>query len=143
MTCSGFYNRLGREVINPMLKALPDSYIQGFVADRCTTCDRVRLLPMPRCPHCGHSGYVPVAIDPSARLYSWTTTPHRFHAAWADVAPYTVLTVDNTQGIRLHVPLCLDGTTSALNDGDPMLLIREDVGAGLSLPVAHPSTAAP
>jgi len=142
MTCSGFYRQLGLEVIAPMLQALPESYLQRFVADRCTTCDRVRLLPMPRCPYCGHSGDAPVAIEPSARLYSWTITPHRFNASWAAVSPYTVVTVDNTQGIRLHLPLCLDGTTSDLKDGQPMLLHREDVGAGLMLPVAHPTTPA-
>jgi hypothetical protein len=138
VTCSGFYGRLDPSVLAPLLRGLPDAYGRDFLADRCLNCDRVRLLPMPFCPHCGREGSYGVAIDPLARIYSWTSTHHDFHGGWATVLPYTIVTVDNAQGIRLHVPMCTDGTTDDLVDARTVTLHREHVGGGVHLPVAHP-----
>lgn len=143
MTCTGFYRQFEREAIQALVNGLPDSYTRDFIADKCITCDRVRMLPMPSCPRCGQTGGLTIAIDPHVRLYSWTTTHYAFNESWATVTPYTVVTVDNTQGIRLHVPLCADAETADLVSGAGFRLHREQVDADRWLPVAHPAVASP
>lgn len=143
MKCSGFYSRLENDAIGTLVSGLPDSYTRDFLADKCITCERVRLLPMPSCPRCGQLGKLAVAIDPHVRLYSWTTTHYPFNASWATVTPYTVATVDNSQGIRLHIPFCADTEITDLVSGAEFKLHREQVDANRWLPIAHPPVTRP
>jgi uncharacterized OB-fold protein len=92
---------------------------------------------MPRCPYCGETTSTRVAIEREARLYTWTTTHHDLNPAWAGALPFTVVTVDNGQGLRIHVPLCSDARDGDLVPGAPMYLHLESVVGG-HLPVAHP-----
>ena len=137
MTCAGFYAQLADDAVGPYLAALETGFSQDFTCAACKRCGRARLLPMPRCPFCGERTSTRVTIEQDVRLYSWTTTHHELNPAWAAALPFTVVTVDNAQGLRIHVPLCSDAGIGLLVADAPMYLHLETVAGG-HLPVAHP-----
>jgi hypothetical protein len=137
MNCAGFYHQLDADTIIPHAAGIDPKFLAEFACQSCSACGRARLLSMPLCPYC-HSGDAEwVSIANEATLYAWTTTHHPMNDGWSKVLPYTVVTVDNLQGIRLHVPLCLDANEADLSPNSNFYLHREKV-RDFFLPVAHP-----
>lgn len=104
---------------------------------RCADCGKVRHYPRPMCDAC-HSLQVEW-FDASGRgrVHSWTVTNHAFHPGFRPDLPYTLVTVDLVEGVRMNAQLRrLD--PSELRIGMPLRVEYELVTEGLTLPVFVP-----
>ena len=80
-------------------------------------------------------------IDASGRgrVHSWTTTHHAFHPGFKPDLPYTLLTVDLDEGVRMNAQLRgLD--PPELRIGLPVRVDFEQATDGLTLPVFVPAS---
>jgi hypothetical protein len=66
-------------------------------------------------------------------VHSWTVTHHPFHPGFKGDVPFTLVTVDLPEGVRMQAPL--RGTdASALKIGLPVRLVIERPTPDLALP---------
>ena len=73
----------------------------------------------------------------SGRVHSWTVTHHAFHPGFKADLPYTLVTVDLDEGVRMQAQLRgLDA--SELRIGLPVRVAFEPATEGLTLPVFEP-----
>jgi len=71
-------------------------------------------------------------------VHSWTTTHHAFHPGFKPDLPYTLVTVDLAEGVRMNAQLRrLD--PASLRVGLPVQVAFEQATAGLTLPVFVPA----
>jgi len=105
---------------------------------RCADCGKVRHYPRPMCDAC-HSLQVEW-FDASGRGYvhSWTETHHPFHPGFRPDLPYTLVTVDLAEGVRMNAQL-RRLATSELRIGMPLKVDYELATEGLTLPVFVPA----
>ena len=96
--------------LSPQPTADTQPYWDGLNAhrlrlQRCADCGKVRHYPRPVCDAC-YSMRVEW-IDASGRglVHSWTTTHHAFHPGFKPDLPYTLLTVDLDEGVRMNAQL--------------------------------------
>lgn len=86
------------------LDALP--YWEGLqsgrlLVQRCAACGMHRHYPRPMCPAC-HSFEVQwVQTSGNATVHSWTVVHQSALPAFSGEVPYTLLTVDLPEGVRL------------------------------------------
>jgi hypothetical protein len=101
---------------------------------RCADCGKVRHYPRPVCDAC-HSMNVDW-IDASGRgtVHSWTITHYAFHPGFKGDLPYTLLTVDLEEGVRMNAQ-ARGIDAEALRVGLPVRVAFEPVKDGLTLPV--------
>ena len=85
---------------------------------------------------CASSGSTPRG---AALVHSWTTTHHAFHPGFKPDLPYTLLTVDLDEGVRMNAQLRgLD--PAELRIGLPVRVDFEPATDGLTLPVFVPAS---
>ena len=125
----------------PAPEPTPESrpYWDGLAAgrlllQRCADCGRVRHYPRPLCDACHSFAVDWVEAAGTATVHSWTVAHHPYHPAFRGELPYTLVTADLPEGVRLVAQL-RDAGAAALRLGQPLRIGVEDNGAGLMLPV--------
>jgi uncharacterized protein len=68
----------------------------------CAECRKVRHYPRPACDTCYsmRSGWV--EASGRGRVHSWTVCHHAFLPAFKHATPYTLVTVDMLEGVRMN-----------------------------------------
>ena len=106
---------------------------------RCADCGRVRHYPRPVCDACYSMSVEWIDATGRGRVHSWTTTHHAFHPGFKPDLPYTLLTVDLDEGVRMNAQLRgLD--PAELRAGLPMRVDFEQMTDGVTLPVFVPAS---
>jgi uncharacterized protein len=72
-----------------------------LMLQRCTACATVRHYPRLYCSQCYSSDVAWIEASKRGTVHSWTVTHHAFHPAFADELPYTLVTVDLEEGVRV------------------------------------------
>ena len=105
---------------------------------RCADCGKVRHYPRPMCDAC-HSLQVEW-FNASGRgnVHSWTVTHHAFHPGFRPDLPYTLVTVDLEEGVRMNAQL-RRLAPGELRIGMPLKVDFELATEGLTLPVFVPA----
>ena len=96
---------------SPLLKPSPqtsdlarpywDAAAQGkLVLQSCTACGKVRHYPRLLCDACYCDTVTWIPSPACGTIHSWTVAHHAFHPAFAPELPYTLVTVDLTEGVR-------------------------------------------
>ncbi len=123
----------------------PDSqpYWDGLNESRlrlqcCADCGKVRHYPRPMCDACFSMNVAWADASGHGRVHSWTVTHHAFHPGFKPDLPYTLVTVDLDEGVRMQAQLRrLDA--SELHVGLPVRIAFEPATEGLTLPVVVPA----
>jgi uncharacterized OB-fold protein len=104
-----------------------------LLLQRCAGCGTFRHYPRPMCPACHAMEVDWVEVDGQGTVHSWTV-PHRSALpAFAAVQPFTLLTVDLPQGVRLLG--MLRGSDQGLAIGAAVRMAIEAVPGGALQPV--------
>jgi hypothetical protein len=103
----------------------------------CADCGKLRHYPRPVCDACFSMNATWKDASGNGRVHSWTVTHHAFHPGWKADLPYTLVTVDLDEGVRMQAQLRrLDA--SELRIGLPVRVAYEKATEGLTLPVFEP-----
>jgi uncharacterized protein len=128
----------------PQPEPTPDSapYWDGLrkhrlVLQRCADCGRVRHYPRPLCDACRSFAAEWFEASGEATVHSWTVAHHPFHPGFRAELPYTLVTADLPEGVRLVAQLRGAGP-EALRPGLRLKVEFEDQDAELTLPVLRP-----
>jgi len=104
----------------------------------CADCGKVRHYPRPVCDACFSMNVAWVDASGRGRVHSWTVTHHAFHPGFKLDLPYTLVTVDLDEGVRMQAQLRrLDA--GELHIGLPVRVAFEQATEGLALPVFMPA----
>lgn len=105
-----------------------------FRLQRCADCHKVRHYPRPVCDACYsmHADWIDASRLGS--VHSWTITHHAFHPGFKADLPFTLLTVDLAEGVRMQAQA--RGIAAAeLRIGLPVKVGFAQVTDDLTLPV--------
>jgi uncharacterized protein len=105
-----------------------------FVLQRCADCHKVRHYPRPVCDACYSMNAEWVAASGRGTVHSWTITHHAFHPGFKADLPFTLLTVDLAEGVRMQAQ-ARGIAAEELRIGLPVKLGFERVKDDLTLPV--------
>jgi uncharacterized protein len=106
---------------------------------RCADCGKVRHYPRPVCDGCYSMRVEWIDASGRGHVHSWTTTHHAFHPGFKADLPYTLVTVELDEGVRMNAQLRgLD--VAALRVGLAVRVGFELATEGLTLPVFVPVT---
>ncbi len=106
---------------------------------RCGDCGKVRHYPRPVCDACYSMRAEWTDASGRGRVHSWTTTHHAFHPGFRPDLPYTLLTVDLDEGVRMNAQLRgLD--PAELRIGLPVQVDFEQATDTVTLPVFVPAS---
>ena len=101
---------------------------------RCGSCGRLRHYPRPMCPAC-HSFEVDwVALSGAGTVHSWTRPHQSALPGFADAVPFTLVTVDMAEGVRVLGRL-LDDDLAGLRIGAPVTASIGPAPSGQPQPV--------
>jgi len=104
---------------------------------RCADCGKLRHYPRPVCDACFSMNVAWTDASGNGRVHSWTVTHHAFHPGFKPDLPYTLVTVDLDEGVRMQAQLRgLDARE--LRVGLPVRVAFEPATEGLTLPVFVP-----
>ncbi len=103
-----------------------------LVLQRCTGCQRIRHYPRPVCDACFSMAYDWAEASGRGTVHTWAITHHPFHPGFKRQVPYTTVTVDLEEGVRLQAPF--RGDSALLKIGLAVVVDYEDVDANLTLP---------
>lgn len=118
----------------PESKAYWDGLNEGrLLLQSCAACGRVRHYPRPLCDACYSFDVRWIEASGRGAIHSWTVAHHAFHPAFKAELPYTLLTVDLDEGVRLQAPLRA-ADPLALRIGMPVRIAFERVSEELTLP---------
>jgi uncharacterized OB-fold protein len=105
-----------------------------FRLQRCADCKKVRHYPRPVCDACYSMNAEWVEASGRGTVHSWTITHHAFHPGFKADLPFTLLTVDLEEGVRMQA----QGRgieNGELKVGLPVKVGFERVKEDLTLPV--------
>lgn len=109
-----------------------------LLVQRCSGCQKLRHYPRPLCDHCYSFDHEWVELSGRGRVHSWTVSHHPFHPGFKRETPYTTVTIDLEEGVRLHAPLVgADGVN--VHVGMRVLVDYQDIDAELTLPCCRPA----
>jgi uncharacterized OB-fold protein len=119
------------------IEALP--YWEGvaqkkLLLQRCASCNAIRHYPRPMCPHCHSMASKWEPASGVGTVYSWTITHQTGLPGFSDRVPYTLVTVDLAEGVRMLAPL-LDVSMEDLRTGLPVKVIFEQQSDDTVIPV--------
>jgi uncharacterized OB-fold protein len=108
---------------------------------RCADCRKVRHYPRPVCDACYSMRVEWIDATGRGTVHSWTTTHHAFHPGFKPDLPYTLVTVDLDEVVRMNAQLRgLDA--AGLRIGMKVRVAFEQATEGLTLPVFAPADSA-
>ena len=99
---------------------------------QCAACGTTRHYPRPLCATCFSSAVTWINAQGTGEVHSWTVAHHAFHPAFKSELPYTLVTVDLPEGVRILAPF--RGDSADLRLGLPVRLIFEEILPELTLP---------
>ena len=105
---------------------------------RCADCGKVRHYPRPVCDACWSMNADWIDASGRGTVYSWTITHYAFHPGFKEDLPYTLLTVDLPEGVRMNAQ-ARGIDASALRVGLPVQVAFDPVTEDLTLPVFEPA----
>ena len=106
---------------------------------RCADCGKVRHYPRPVCDACYSMRVAWIDASGRGRVHSWTTSHHAFHPGFRPNLPYTLVTVDLDEGVRMNAQLRkLD--PAELRVGLAVRIAFEQATDRLTLPVFVPAS---
>ena len=105
---------------------------------RCVDCGKVRHYPRPVCDACWSMNVAWRDASGNGRVHSWTVTHHAFHPGFKEELPYTLVTVDLDEGVRMNARLRGLAATE-LRIGLPVRIDYEPAADGITLPVFVPA----
>ncbi|MDE2516714.1 MAG: OB-fold domain-containing protein [Rhodospirillales bacterium] len=116
-------------------------YWDGLAAHRlmiqaCAECGKLRHYPRPVCDACFSLAVRWQELSGQGTVHSWTVTHHAFHPGFRDALPYTLVTVDLAEGVRLNAQW--RGADPALRLGLAVRIGFEAGAGGFTLPVVLP-----
>jgi len=109
-----------------------------FVLQRCADCKTVRHYPRPVCDSCYSMNAEWIEASGRGTVHSWTVTHYAFHPGFKGDLPYTLLTVDLEEGVRMQAQ-ARGIDPSALRVALPVKVGFERVKDDLTLPVFVPA----
>jgi uncharacterized protein len=101
---------------------------------KCADCGKIRHYPRPVCDACYSMNVDWIDASGRGAVHSWTITHYAFHPGFKQDLPYTLLTVDLDEGVRLNAQ-ARGIDPSALRVGLPVMVAYERVKDGLTLPM--------
>jgi uncharacterized OB-fold protein len=101
-----------------------------LLALRCGSCGRTTFPPVPTCSGCGSADVGLVEVGGTGTVYSWVRIHRALDPSFTEDVPYTIVTVDLTEGPRMF------GRLLAEDVGD---LIGRSVRAEVYRPVDGPA----
>ena len=104
-----------------------------LLLQRCTRCHTVRHYPRPLCAVCHAFEHDWVEASGRGTVHSWSTSHHAFEPAFKPDLPYTLVTVDLAEGVRLLARLAA-GDPARLRVGLAVEITFEDIDDTLTLP---------
>jgi uncharacterized OB-fold protein len=96
-----------------------------LVLQRCGACGHVRHYPQMLCPICHSFAIEHVTASGRGTVHSWTVSHHAFLPELRDQVPYTLVTVDMEEGVRVLGRLAGDTPPTI---GTPVVLGFEPAG---------------
>jgi len=100
------------EYLKPVPSPTRDTqpYWDGLAAGRlllqkCGSCGRLRHYPRPLCDRCHSFAVEWVEASGRGRVHSWTVTHHPFNIGFKRELPFTLVTVDLEEGVRMQAQL--------------------------------------
>jgi hypothetical protein len=109
-----------------------------LLLQRCAECGRIRHYPRPVCDACFSMKVDWVPASGKGTVHSWTVTHHPFHAGFKEELPFTLVTVDLEEGVRLNAQARGIGDNE-LRVGLPVRIGIEKATEEFSLPVVLPA----
>lgn len=103
----------------------------------CGDCGKVRHYPRPVCDACWSMAVRWVEASGRGTVHSWTVTHHAFHPGFKAELPYTLVTVDLAEGVRVNARL-RGMEANELRPGLPVRIGFERVTEDVTLPVVMP-----
>ena len=105
-----------------------------LLLQRCADCGKVRHYPRPVCDACWSMNVEWVQASGHGTVHSWTVTHYAFHPGFKGDLPFTLVTVDLDEGVRMQARSrgIADGE---LRTGLPVRVAFERVKDDLTLPV--------
>ena len=101
---------------------------------RCADCGKVRHYPRPVCDACWSMKVEWIDASGRGTVHSWTITHHAFHPGFKADLPYTLLTVDLAEGVRMNAQ-ARGIAAPELRIGLPVKVGFDAVKEDLTLPV--------
>ena len=94
------------QTIQPMQSIDAQPYWDGLQAgqlrvQRCGSCGQWRHYPRPMCPACHSFDVAWVALSGAGTVHSWTRPHQSALPGFADQVPFTLVTVDMAEGVRV------------------------------------------
>jgi uncharacterized OB-fold protein len=100
----------------------------------CADCGQVRHYPRPICDKCYSMNVTWIDASGNGTVHSWTVTHYAFHPGFKGDLPYTLLTVDLPEGVRMNAQ-ARGIDAAALRVGLPVRVAFERATDDLTLPV--------
>ncbi|HZZ50125.1 MAG TPA: Zn-ribbon domain-containing OB-fold protein [Pseudonocardia sp.] len=72
-----------------------------LVVQKCSDCGHLRHYPQALCPRCHSFAHEHVTASGHGTVHSWTVSHHAFAPEFRDELPYTLVTVDMAEGVRV------------------------------------------
>lgn len=104
---------------------------------RCADCGKLRHYPRPVCDACFSMRADWVDASGRGTVHSWTVTHHAFHPGFKAALPFTLVTVDLHEGVRMNAQL-RGAEATELRIGLPVQVRFEHGSDDLTLPVFEP-----
>jgi uncharacterized OB-fold protein len=101
---------------------------------KCADCGKIRHYPRPMCDACFSMNADWTDAAGTGTIHSWTITHYAFHPGWKGDLPYTLLTVDLPEGVRMNAQ-ARGIPEAALRVGLPVKVVYDAVTDDLTLPV--------
>lgn len=125
--------------MQPMMSKDAQPYWDGLQAGQlrvqcCAACGLLRHYPRPMCPACHAFEHGWVALAGCGTVHSWTRPHQSALPGFADQVPFTLVTVDMAEGVRVLGRL-LDDDLSALAIGAAVSASVELAPSGQPQPV--------
>jgi uncharacterized protein len=125
--------------MEPMVSMEAQPYWEGLQAgqlrvQQCHACQRLRHYPRPMCPACQSFEHGWLTLAGPGTVHSWTRPHQSALPGFADQLPFTLVTVDMVEGVRVLGRL-LDADPSALAIGATVLATVELAPSGQPQPV--------
>ncbi|MFQ5874385.1 MAG: Zn-ribbon domain-containing OB-fold protein [Dehalococcoidia bacterium] len=129
----------------PLPVPSPDS--QGFwdackrhelVIQRCSKCRAYRYPPRPMCFDCNATNWEWAKASGRGTIYTYTITYQPVHPALDGRVPWTVITVELEEGVRM-VSNLVDCPPEKVQIGMPVSVTFEDVNEEVTLPRFRPA----
>jgi uncharacterized OB-fold protein len=109
-----------------------------FLIQRCDRCGSLRHYPRPVCSACYATDHSWIEASGDATVHSWTVAHHAYHPAFKIETPYTLVTADLAEGVRILARF--QGADAAtLRIGLPLRISYRRVAEDLVLPVLEPA----